>query len=91
MAKNKKKPDPDMQAPKEVQEELCNELMQNAPLFKAETWSQQKDLEREMEARNYGGHELRQLPVGMNKYNATNEFLILILESLYRIERKMGA
>lgn len=34
---------------------------------------------------------LRELPKGMNKFNSTNEFLILILESLYRIERKMGA
>lgn len=34
---------------------------------------------------------LRELPKGMNKFNSTNEFLMLILESLYRIERKMGA
>lgn len=33
---------------------------------------------------------LRQLPKGFNKFNSTNEFLMLILESLYRIERKMG-
>ena len=36
-------------------------------------------------------HPLRELPKGMNKFNSTNEFLMLILESLYRIERKMGA
>jgi hypothetical protein len=34
---------------------------------------------------------LRELPKGMNKFNSTNEFLMLILESLYRIERKLGA
>lgn len=45
----------------------------------------------EDEASRYGGYELRKLPEGMNKYNSTNEWLMLILESLYRIERKLGA
>lgn len=35
--------------------------------------------------------EPRKLPEGMNKYNSTNEWLMLILESLYRIEAKLGA
>ena len=39
----------------------------------------------------YNEPPLRELPKGMNKFNSTNEFLMLILESLYRIERKMGA
>jgi hypothetical protein len=40
--------------------------------------------------RDYTEPPLRELPKGMNKFNSTNEFLMLILESLYRIERKMG-
>ena len=35
--------------------------------------------------------EPRKLPEGMNKFNSTNEWLMLILESLYRIEAKLGA
>lgn len=35
--------------------------------------------------------EPRKLPAGMNKFNSTNEWLMLILESLYRIEHKLGA
>lgn len=59
--------------------------------YRPETWSQEKDREREDEARRYGGYELRKIPEGMNKFNSTNEWLMLILESLYRIERKLGA
>ena len=34
--------------------------------------------------------KIRKLPEGMNANNRTNEFLILILESLYRIEEKLN-
>lgn len=59
--------------------------------YRTETWSQEKDREREEEARRHGGHEPRKLPEGMNKFNSTNEWLMLVLESLYRIEAKLGA
>lgn len=36
------------------------------------------------------GPEVRKLPDGMNANNRSNEFLILILESLYRIEAKLN-
>ncbi len=36
------------------------------------------------------GPEVRKLPDWMNANNRTNEFLILILESLYRIEAKLN-
>lgn len=36
------------------------------------------------------GPKIRKLPEGMNANNRTNEFLILILESLYRIEEKIN-
>jgi len=35
--------------------------------------------------------EPRKLPEGMNKFNSTNEWLMLVLESLYRIEARLGA
>lgn len=34
---------------------------------------------------------LRKIPAGMNRNNIEQDFLMLILESLYRIEKKMGA
>jgi len=34
---------------------------------------------------------LRKIPAGMNRNNTEQDFLILILESLYRIEKKLGA
>ncbi|MEE3480274.1 MAG: hypothetical protein VZQ81_09700 [Succiniclasticum sp.] len=53
-------------------------------------------LEREWDALPPGKivpcrREPRKLPEGMNKFNSTNEWLMLILESLYRIEAKLGA
>lgn len=48
-------------------------------------------LKIEPEAPEVSEPPLRELPKGMNKFNSTNEFLMLILESLYRIERKLGA
>lgn len=36
------------------------------------------------------GPKVRKIPEGMNANNRTNEFLILILESLYRIEAMLN-
>ena len=80
--------DLDMQAPKEVQEEQVNRLMKSAPVMPLMTESQVRDFVAEREAIRKE-QALRKIPEGMNKYTPTNEWLMLILESLYRLEAKL--
>ena len=75
---------------KEVEVDDSGKILVNPTPEDEQKW-RELDMQARIEPAPASAMQCREIPEGYNKYTPTNEWLMLILESLYRIEAKMGA